>query len=585
MQFTGTEFTNFTVQIRSMVKFCTLGSLLVLAHLSTGICAAVPDAPPLPPVILISIDTLRADHVGVYGYRRIATPNIDSFAEGGTLFSNIACQTPLTLPSHTSLFTSTYPFENGIQENAELIPPGAITLAAVLKSHGYKTAAFIGSVFLERQMGLDRGFDTYDSPFSFEAFSSISGEMFFGGIGTQYSVRDRRDGALVVYAALRWMAANRGQPVFVFIHLFDLHTPYALSEAASQRKGISRYDAQIEYEDELVGRLKGALVQSGWWDRSLAVLLSDHGEGLGDHGESSHGYFIYQSTLHVPLMFHWPLGFAGQPVRVQHAAGLIDVAPTILAFLRVPVPASFEGTSLFGTAPRAVYSESLHTHDSFGWSPLRSMRLDGYKFIEAPRPELYDLEKDPDERNNIAHENPSQARALRAELVKLLASHARRGPAPAAGATPQTERFLASLGYLASVPHAQVTDSGPDPKDRLPEYRLYEKAIATVANRRLDVAVTLLRQVLAQDAMNTLARRDLGACYLDLHKYSKARESFEKVLTAAPNDYPSQFGLGVADKHLGLIDEARTHLEAACRIAPRAVQCSRELDELKQRTN
>jgi len=334
-----------------------------------------------------------------------------------------------------------------------------------------------------------------------------------------------------------------------------------------------------------MGRLKRALAQGGWWDRSLAVLLSDHGEGLGDHGESSHGYFIYQSTLQVPLIFHWPAGFASQPSRVQQPAGLIDVAPTILDFLRVPAPASFEGTSLLGAAPRAVYSESLHTHDSFGWAPLRGVRLGAYKYIEAPRPELYDLEKDPDERNNIVHTNPGQARALRAELAKLLARYAWRGPAPAAGATPQTQRLLASLGYLAPGPRAPVIGSGPDPKDRLPEYRLYEESMDAVAHRSLDAAVALLLKVLAQDATNTLARRDLGSCYLDLHDYPKARASFEQVAAAAPDDYASQFGLGMADKHLGLLDEARMHFEAACRLAPRALQCGRELDALKQRAN
>ena len=257
----------------------------------------------------------------------------------------------------------------------------------------------------------------------------------------------------------------------------------------------------------------------------------------------------------------------------------------ILDFLRVPVPASFEGASLLGAGPSEVYSESLHTHDSFGWAPLRSVRLDAYKYIEAPRPELYDLENDPDERDNIADANPTKARALHAELAKVLAHHARHDPTPAAEATPQTERFLASLGYLASGPRTRLADSGPDPKDRLPEYRLYERAIATVADRHLGAAVALLRQVLAQDATNTLARRDLGACYLDLHEYSKARVSFERVIASAPDDYPSQFGLCIADKHLGLLDAARAHLEAACRMAPRALQCSRELDALKQRAN
>jgi len=534
-----------------------------------------------PPVILVSIDTLRADRVGAYGYRRIATPNIDSFAVGGTLFSNVVCQTPLTLPSHTTLFTSTYPFENGIQENAETVPSGAITLAGVLRSRGYQTAAFIGSIFLERQLGLDQGFDTYDSPFNFEAFSPLSGEMFFGGVESPYLVRDRRDGVLVISAALRWLSARREQPVFVFIHLFDLHTPYGLPPEVARRKGISRYDAQLESVDGLIGRLKSGLAQAGWWDKALTILLSDHGEGLGDHGESLHGVFIYQSTLHVPLMVHWPAGTAAQPARIEKPAGLIDVAPTILDFLGAPAPASFAGTSLLGAASHPVYSESLYTHDSFGWAALRSLRLGPYKYIEAPRPELYDLEKDPGERNNIVATNPGQASTLRTELANLLARYPRRAPAAAAVATPEVQKLL-SLGYLAPGPRTRLAGSGADPKDRLAEYRLYEMSMDAVTHRRLNEAVALLTRILATDPTNPVARRDLGSCYLDLDDYAKARASFEELVRVAPDDYPSQFGLGMADKHLGLLDQARAHFEAACRIAPRALQCRRELDALKQ---
>lgn len=552
-------------------RFASLGAF----GFSVACCAATP-------VILISIDTLRADHLSAYGYHRIATPNIDSFASGGTLFSNIACQTPLTLPSHTSLFTSTYPFENRIQENAERVAPGAVTLAGVLKSHGYQTAAFVSSVFLEREMGLDQGFDTYDSPFNFAAFSPISGEMFFGGANNSYAVRDRREGALTLYATLRWLAAHNGQSVFVFIHLFDLHTPYTIPETIAHSKGISRYDAQLEYEDELVGRLKKALVRQGWWDKSLTILLSDHGEGLGDHGELSHGYFIYQSTLHVPLIMHWPADAARQPPTVQQPAGLIDVAPAILGFLHLPVPPSFAGSSPLNGLPRVVYSESFHTHDSFGWSPLRAVRLDDFKYILAPHPELYNLKDDPAEHNNIAAANPAQASALRAQLAKLLARQPQPPAAPTA-ATPQTEKLLASLGYLAPGPRGKLTNAGPDPKDRLPEFHLYERAIETVAARHLQAAAVLFQQVLAQDPGNTLARRDLAACYLDLHDYSQARVNFQQVAAAAPDDYPSQFGLGIAAKHLGLVDEARAHLEAACRLAPRASQCRAELDSLEKR--
>src|SRR5579884_638211 len=281
-------------------------------------CAALLSIVPLcaqTPVILISIDTLRADHVGVYGYRRTRTPNIDAYAQRGTLFTNAAAQVPLTLPSHASLFTSTYPFQNGVEENAERVPSGVVTLATVLRANKYKTAAFIGSVFLEKEMGLDAGFELYDSPFHFEAFSPLSGSMFFGGLSrSSYAGRDRRDGALVVRAATDWLAQHRGQAVFAFVHLYDLHRPYKLGT----------YDAELTYIDRVLGSFRKSLVEQGWWDRALVVVLSDHGEGLGDHGETSHGYFIYQSTLWVPLLFHWPAAEGGHTGTVNQPVGLIE---------------------------------------------------------------------------------------------------------------------------------------------------------------------------------------------------------------------------------------------------------------------
>ena len=261
------------------------------------------------PVIVISVDTLRADRLSAYGYQKQRTPNLDSFAEHGTIYANASCATPLTLPSHVSLFTSTWPFENRIQENAEPLPPGAVTLAGVLKQHGYRTAAFIGSVFLEKRMGLDQGFDDYDSPFDFRVLSPMSGEIFYAGESRNpYAIRDRRDGAIVVNSAIHWLAAHKGEQVFVFVHLFDMHLPYQHGKD---------YDAQLAYVDQTLGTFKQALVRGGWWDRSLVVLLSDHGESLGDHGEASHGYFIYQSTMAVPLLIHWPRQRAGAGARAR----------------------------------------------------------------------------------------------------------------------------------------------------------------------------------------------------------------------------------------------------------------------------
>ena len=372
------------------------------------------------PVILISIDTLRADRLGVYGYRAAATPNIDSFARQGTVFDAIACQVPLTLPSHTALFTSTYPFVNHVEENDGRLAAGAVTLASVLHSHGYRTAAFIGSAMLDGKLGLDQGFDFYDSPFTLSA----------DGPRNPMAVGVRRDGALVIRAARQWLSENRGQPVFAFLHFFDLHAPYSHASSPSGLPNSSGYNTEIRYVDRLLGQLQQTLATGGWWDRSLVILLSDHGESLGEHGETSHGYFIYQSTVWTPLIVHWPAGAAGYPARSAQPGGLVDVAPTILDFLKLPAPPQFSGVSLLAPARsgkddgRAVYSESLYPRDAFHWAALRGMREGAYQYIEAPKPELYDLAHDPAERHNLVAENAPLAQKLRARLGDLLAEHA-----------------------------------------------------------------------------------------------------------------------------------------------------------------
>jgi len=530
---------------------------------------------------LISVDTLRADHLGVYGYRRARTPNIDSFAAHGTVFPEISSQIPLTLPSHLSLFTSTYPFANHVEENAEQVPPNVVTLASLLRAQGYATAAFIGSVYLERELGLDQGFDFYDSPFSFEAFSSLSGSMFYGDRSANpLRGRDRRDGALVVRAALQWLKANRGKPVFAFVHLFDLHLPYHLPPSIARRQGISGYDAELQYIDQLMGGFRDALVRDGWWERSLVVLLSDHGEGLGDHGEQTHGYFIYQSTLHVPLIVHWPSGTPDHPPVVPQPAGLIDVAPTVLDFLQLPAPPSFAGRSLLHLpdSASAVYSESVYSHDAFGWSPLRSLRAGKYKYITAPRPELYDLQADSLERNNVIAQHAAEARSLQGRL----SSYAAPRSTSTAAIPPERLAALKSLGYLAPGPQAPSEAGAPDPKDRLAEYRLYEQAQYEIMSGRSGNAITLLRQLLSQDPKNTLARRDLGVAYNAQALYAKARANLQKVLAVAPSDFVAHFELGVADEHLGLFPEALEHLRAACQIAPQSAGCRRELEAVEQ---
>jgi choline-sulfatase len=579
-----------------------------------GIAMAIPlslsfgqDRSQPPSVILISIDTLRADHLSAYGYQKIKTPNIDSFAKQGTIFTDVSSQIPLTLPSHTSLFTSTYPFENGIEENAEPVPSGAVTLASVLRSHGYRTAAFVGSNMLDRRFGLDNGFEEYDSPFGSPA----------SGSSNPYSTRSRRDGALVLRAASAWLASHRDSPVFVFVHLFDLHTPYKLAAANSSNEPESGgYDAELAYVDQIVGRFQQSLEKNDWWRKSLVVLLADHGESLGDHGELSHGYFIYESTLHVPLIVHWPEGAPGLGARISQPAGLIDVAPTILDALHIEAPPTFSGSSLLrANREHPVASESVYARDAFRWAALRSVRIGPWKYIDAPHAELFDLSKDPKELSNVAHANSAQAAALRSELDRLIARHVRSGPAPALDTSDAARTALGSLGYLSGGPRKPMQNA-PDPKDRLLEYQMFDRALDAMYSQRLDAAIRGFERVLARDSNNLPARGTLGDAFLRAGKpddavrewtaalsfdpeyapaaqalgeyytsrqdWTKAREFLQKALAASPRDATVRFELGVAERNLGMFKEATENLRAACGANPSTATCKEQLREAEQ---
>ena len=595
--------------LRAALTLGLLGMLCCPLSPCTAQVVAVP-----APVILISIDTLRADHLSAYGYTKIHTLNIDSFGKGGTRFAQAEAQIPLTLPSHASLFTSTYPFENRVEENGERVPAGAVTLASVLQSRGYKTAAFIGSSFMDGRYGLDQGFDYYDSPFGLET-SHVTNPL---------AMTLRRDGALVVRAARQWLDAHRGQPVFVFVHLFDLHFPYTLPADIARVHGISRYDAQLEYVDQVMGRFQQELMQSGWWDKSLVVVFGDHGEGLGDHQEIDHGYYVYESTLHVPLIVHWPAGAPSLVPLARAPVGLIDVAPTILDYLRVPTPDSFEGQSQLGALkageparPRPVYSESLYAHDAFRWSPLRALRVGKYKYIQAPKAELYDLDTDPREQTNLLRMNAAMADELQNELARMLTRYAPRQRATSPALSPETLAELESLGYLAAEPRGNIEKSGPDPKDRFAEFELYQSAFVAFTEEHTAAALPKFQSILSEDQGNTLARFHLGECYLRVNKpqdalrewatvlkldpeyapaaeaigqywlaqgdYAKARRRFQQVLALSPQSYTGHFQLAVTDEHLGFLPQAREHLEMACKIAPHDDNCAHKLKSLTQK--
>lgn len=521
-------------------------------------------APPAsPPIIVISVDTLRADHVTAFGSRGRPTPNIDSLAKGGTLFTQANAQIPLTLPSHVSMLTSTQPFANGVSDNGQVLTPAAVTLAEVLKKRGYSTGAFVGGFVLDRRFGLDQGFDHYDSPFqpSRERESELEDLKRLGGD--------------VVAAATKWTEKNSTQPFFLFVHLFDLHTPDNLPSAIRKRFPGPRYTAELGYVDELLGQFFAFLRKQGLYERALIVFTSDHGEGLGDHSENSHGFFIYQSTLAVPLIFHWPAGLAGFAARADEPVSLLDIAPTILDIANTPAPSSFQGKSLASIARggkssslEEVYAMTFYGRNHFNTSALWSMRKGRYKYIQAPRPEFYDLQSDPAEQKNLWTTSRTSLAQAYADRVTLMRRQHATSQAQSAEPTPEVMVRLRSLGYLAgsSAPKGSP-DSGADPKDRIGDYETYRRAVTLSGANRLPEANRLLQEVLGRDATLLEARILLALNLQRTGQHRDAAQQLAIVVQAAPANVAAHYYLANSYVQLKHHDGATKELKAALAAA------------------
>ncbi len=505
-----------------------------------------------PPVILISVDTLRADHLSCYQTDRTATPHIDSLAKGGTLFSQVNTLVPLTLPSHVALLTSMYPFANGVEDNGVPFGPGE-TLATVLKNAGYRTAAFVGGFVLDRRFGLSRGFDTYDSPFDLH----------------RQAVRDtgdlKRPGAQVAAAAMRWLDQNGNSPFFLFLHLYDLHTPYDLPPNPRLRRGETGYSAELAYVDRVVGDFLAYLERRGLLNRSLIVFTSDHGEGLGDHGETTHGYFVYQSTLHVPLIIHWPKGWKHAEDRVDEPASLLDVAPTILDSVGLPRISKMQGRSLIAGTATGIYSESVYARDHFGCATLRAVRAGRYKYIDAPTPELYDLSSDPRELRNLYTADQPRAMAVRQRLMALLASAPAVKPATP---PPDAVSALQSLGYLSGSTAERGLASHIDPKDRISDFETYGQALALASAGRLSESNTLLLKLADKLPDVVDVRISLGLNHQQSGHWAEAAQEFQRALESAPLNAQAHFDLALSQFRLHQLEDAVKELKAALALEP-----------------
>lgn len=484
-------------------------------------------------LLLVTIDTLRADRVGAYGAPDVSTPNLDGLARHGLLFDDALASVPLTLPSHATILSGLEPPHHGVRANgADLFPPDRETLATVLESQGYATAAFVGAYVLDRRFGLARGFDTYDDRIERrpEGASPLESE---------------RPCNAVVDIALPWLAAQSG-PFFAWAHFYDPHAPYEPPPPFAARFAGRPYDGEVAYADQCLGRLLAALKGAG--ARTVVAVVGDHGKGLGDHGERTHGFFVYRSTLRVPFILSGP----GLPNGRHEArpARTVDLAPTLLGLLGVPKRTQLDGVDLLRHTASTAYAET-HEPQTFGWAPLFAVQHRGLRYIEAPRPELYDVRADPGETQNLVAQRPQEVAEMKSSLASVRAVDVRsRGRVDKEA----TER-LQALGYLVSGPG---TPSGvlSDPKDALPLFRLFEDARAREASGDRLGALADFGQLVAQDPQNAAFRRALAAAQRRTGSEKDALATLEALLQLAPNDALVWHERAVALAALGRVKEA-----------------------------
>ena len=538
------------------------GGLLALAVAGCG--GRAPRVPRAENVLVVTIDTLRWDRVGAFGGPPNLTPHLDSLASRGAVFSSAFSPAPLTLPAHASLFSGRLPFRHGVRVNGtDRVGGGVPLLAPAFREAGWATAAVIGSLVLRSEVGLARGFDAYDETFAANA-----------GRGAA-DWRAERGGEEVVDRAIAWLNARGERRFFLWVHLYDPHAPYTPPPAFRDRFA-SPYDGEVAAADAALGRLIAHLETRRLLAKTLVVVAGDHGESLGEHGEKTHGVFLYDATLHVPLVVVAPSGVAG--VRVSTPVSLVDVAPTLREAARLPEDREGDGVSLWsvlaGTAPpgRVVYAESVYPAALLGWSPLKAVRSASFKYVEAPRRELYDLSADPGERANVFRADRAEARDLARHLAAHLAKPVPR-PGPAAAADDETVRRLASLGYV--TPQGALWDldridaSLTDPKDRIGDWPAIEDAIiARQLGKSAQAAGLLSALDPAMLRADPTLFRELA---LDLRRSRRARESvsaYQEILRRFPPLPEDWFGLGVAWHLLGReADAARAH-EDAVRLKP-----------------
>jgi tetratricopeptide (TPR) repeat protein len=509
------------------------------------------------PVVLISIDTLRSDRVGSYGYRKAATPALDALAREGVLFEDAFSHCPLTLPAHASLFTGLLPPRHGVRDNLGFtLDASHRTLARRFQDAGYATAGAVSAYVLRGATGIASGFSAWDDTFERAAGAEAIGDL-------------QRDGAAATEAVARFVEAQRGRRFFAFLHLYEPHAPYAPPEA--HRRHADPYDGEVAYADELVGRLLARLRQAGVYDRAIVAVTADHGEGLLDHGEQEHGFFLYREALQVPLVLRLP-GRRKAGTRVAGAVGHVDLAATLLDLAGLPAD-GMDGSSLRGAiegvrpSGRPVYSETFYPRYHFGWSELLAATEDRYRFIRAPRSEVYDRLRDPQEERDLAKERSGAVTAMGAWLEQTALSAPAAPPSPLSS---EAREALAALGYVGG---GAVATSGrpfslPDPKDKLAVYEMYRHALRLGREGRTAESLAGLRAVVADSPGLIDAWQALGLGYAKIGRERDAIAAFEGMLRQDARNAEAHLALARIHGLAGRRDVALKHALLAAEQEP-----------------
>ena len=554
-------------------RFLALALLLALA-LAWGCSRDSRDAVRNPNLLLVTVDTVRADHLGCYGDREAVTPWLDRLAKEGIRFAAASSTVPLTLPSHATVLSGLLPLHHGLRNNgAGALPAGTATLATLLAGSGYRTGAFVGAFVLDRRFGLGPGFEVYDDEIPRDPKAGVS-------------LESERPGREVVDRALAWLKngddRRDGRPFFLWVHLYDAHAPYTPPAAWSLHHPGRPYDGEISEVDEQVGRLLAELDRRGVAGRTVVAVAADHGESLGEHGELTHGLLVYEPTLHVPLLLRAPGRLAARVVRTP--VSLVDLAPTLAgllgkAFAGPGVPPrdgrDLAADLLAGREPAAaeVYAESQYPA-IFGWSPLAALRRRDLKYISAPKPELYDLGKDPKETANLLDRDPAgPAKGFAARLAEIAAG-AVAAPRQAA-ADAETRARLASLGYVAGAaprpaparPGAPAgIDPRIDPKTMVDLFQRFERANDHLQDGDAKAALADLEALVAADPANPVFRGKLAEAWRSQGDFGRAVPLYRQAAAAAPADPEAWYNLAAALQEAGRLAEARGAIERALKL-------------------